>query len=520
MVVYRFFTGDENGIVKSVKFNVPPGRITPERPIVTTVTTIDERPNAGRVQLMAAGQASDGSRLLAVSRGNGSTSIHSYVHKGEDIIPQQEWSETRFKPLEDVFVGLCLSPQGTYTCTSRGHLRLTPHQTNNQDVGAPSPTTVPLTAYLPTRLKAFQMSPVDQRQFAYGGDEVELSLWDVEKTFTKEVSGKEGEGENHAKVLKKGRKKEVLFPGETWRSRNVPHDFLNIRDQVHITALSFLSPATTPDDGGSSSSRTTNLITGSLSGAVRSYDTRTEDRRPTQSWDKVIQPGHGGVKTIEQGHSENQVFVSDASSNLYSLDVRNGRIIYKYPSISGAVVSVSCTPPSVSSLVPTLTASAAETTAPTSPSIAPSNARPLPTRPPHLASVSLDRFIRLHTAPIPPINPTQNSNGLVTSKYGIEGRGKVLAKEFLKGTPTCVVWDMLSGVLDLEDELGKRRRKEEREKEEEEAIWMGMEMAGVGKSGAKGKRKPADSEEDSGDEDEDSEDESTAVRKVKRGRMG
>lgn len=65
MVVYRFFTGDENGLVKSVKFNVPPGRLTPQRPVVTTVTTVDERPKAGQVQLMATGQAFDGSRLVS-----------------------------------------------------------------------------------------------------------------------------------------------------------------------------------------------------------------------------------------------------------------------------------------------------------------------------------------------------------------------------------------------------------------------------------------------------------------------
>lgn len=123
---------------------------------------------------------------------------------------------------------------------------------------------------------------------------------------------------------------------------------------------------------------------------------------------------------------------------------------------------------------------------------------------------------------MPPLLPTQNSVGLVSSKHGIDGRGKVLAKEFLKGTPTCVVWDELSGVLDLEDEMGKRRRKEEREKEEEEAIWQGMEVAGAGKGGGKGKRKPRSEEEDSDeDNDDDSEGEEapTGKRKLKRGRI-
>ncbi|KAG8884302.1 hypothetical protein FRB97_004566 [Tulasnella sp. 331] len=492
MVVYRFFTGDENGLVKSIKFNVPSGRLTPQRPVVTTVATVDERAKAGPVQLMATGQAVDGSHLvspLAVSRGSGSTSIRSYIHKSEDILPKQEWSEPRFKPLEDTFIGLSLSPQGTYTCTSRGHLRLTPHQTNDQTVGTALPA-APLIAYLPTRLKAFQLSPIDQRQFAYGGDEVELSLWDVERAFTKGGTRSEREGAGKTKVLKKGRKKEKLFAGEIWRSRNVPHDFLNIRDQVHITALSFLQPVPPPVDEKSSSSCATNLITGSLSGA----------------------PGHGGVKAIERGYSE-------------YVDVRNGRIAYKYPAISGAIVSVACTPPSVSSLVPTAVApppsATTEASPPTSEPSVSTSTLPLPTRPPHLASVSLDRFIRLHTAPIPPPDPTQNSVGLVPAKHGIDGRGKVLAKEFLKGTPTCVVWDVVSGVFDLEDEIEKKRRKQQREIEEEEAIWQGMEVAGTKESSAKRKRKPRSQDDDSDDndkvldDDSDEEEEPTAKRKVK-----
>ena len=56
------------------------------------------------------------------------------------------------------------------------------------------------------------MSP-DRDTFAYGGDEVDLSVWDTEKAFS-------ARPQDESTVPKK-RKRNELLPGEIWRARNV-----------------------------------------------------------------------------------------------------------------------------------------------------------------------------------------------------------------------------------------------------------------------------------------------------------
>lgn len=95
-----------------------------------------------------------------------------------------------------------------YSCTSNGALRLT---TLGQD---DTPISHNLGS-LPTRLCDWRNSPNNQT-FAYGGDEVELSVWDTEKAFI--PAREQGEGIEKKKKRKRG---DDLFPGEIWRAKNV-----------------------------------------------------------------------------------------------------------------------------------------------------------------------------------------------------------------------------------------------------------------------------------------------------------
>lgn len=57
----------------------------------------------------------------------------------------------------------------------------------------------------------------DARAFVYGGEEVELSLWDTEKAF----SGKPPVAEVPSTDSKKRKRGDQLLPGEVWRAKNV-----------------------------------------------------------------------------------------------------------------------------------------------------------------------------------------------------------------------------------------------------------------------------------------------------------
>ena len=130
---------------------------------------------------------------LAVTRVDSSTSVSKVHAQGLDTI--REWTEPRLKPAQR-FVGLAASSayvifflilrrhrgqllnqfsRGVYSCTSNGALRLTPLSSHVD--AEPSRTAV-----LPMRLYSWRLAP-DGTTFSYGGDGVELSVWDIEAAF-------------------------------------------------------------------------------------------------------------------------------------------------------------------------------------------------------------------------------------------------------------------------------------------------------------------------------------------------
>lgn len=219
----------------------------------------------------------------------------------------------------------------------------------------------------------------DNREtFAYGGDEVDLSVWSAELAWQPQPESSTLPGSSS----KKRKRGDDLFLAEIWRARNVPNDNLGLRQPVRITSLTYLSP----------SSPGHHLLTGTQFGDLRRYDTRAA-RRPVSNWKGVGKVG--GIRLVEKGLSEHELFVSDNGSNLYSIDLRTGGILYGYKGISGAVTSIS-----------------------------PSNTT-------YMVSTSLDRYFRIHTVVPPPSRPGSN----------LERRGEIIEKAYLTSVPTVIVWD-------------------------------------------------------------------------------
>ena len=150
-----------------------------------------------------------------------------------------------------------------------------------------------------------------QETFSYGGDEVELSVWNTEQAFTPSAD------QLSVTEMKKRKRGDTLFPGEVWRAKNVrcilvvviltdvfthggfrfqvPNDNLGLRQPVHITSLTYLSP---------SSPTGHHLLTGTHLGDVRRYDIRAA-RRPVADWTGIGKIG--GVKKVEKGFAEQYV---------------------------------------------------------------------------------------------------------------------------------------------------------------------------------------------------------------------
>lgn len=141
-------------------------------------------------------------------------------------------------------------------------------------------------------------------------------------------------------------------------------------------------------------------------------------------------------------------------NGLHSLDLRNGKVLYKY---KGAFTSYSpaYTHPTDFDPHPGLSGAVA--------SIAPS--------PSFLASASLDRLCRVHSTVAPPREAKVNGSG---------DKGDVVDKVYMTTTPTVVVWDGRD----------EGKSKSALEEEEEEDVWEGMEnIEDEDDDGSRGKKR-------------------------------
>lgn len=247
-----------------------------------------------------------------------------------------------------------------YSCTSNGALRVT-HLDKTE-------STPSQTAVLPMRLCDWRLSH-DEKTFAYGGDEVELSVWDTERAFCSATTPTTTEPSEPAQ---KKRKRDELLPSEIWRAKNVrpclqpdpvqrfavlihrrpfsaqvANDSLSLRRPVYNTCLTHLNPSPST----STSQQSHHIATGTQFGSVRRYDTRSA-RRPVADWNGVAKMG--GIRAVAKGLNEqfvqfffyvdsmvpsiltcfycrqSELFVADQGCNLFSLDLRNGSVVYGY----------------------------------------------------------------------------------------------------------------------------------------------------------------------------------------------
>ncbi|KAF8959039.1 hypothetical protein BDZ97DRAFT_1906298 [Flammula alnicola] len=345
----RFLLGDELGNIKILRYS--PDASEESKTSVTTVYHPEASAGAIGVQQLAnSSQGSGKQQYLAAAFSDGSCFV-SAVKEDDTFEVLSEWKEPRI--VGSKFIGTSLTESSAFTCTSNGMLRKTIF--NVEDGDSEPQVSRSECGTLPSRLCDWRLSE-DSETFAYGGDEVDLSL--------------------------------------------------GLRQPIRITALSYLS----------SSPSGHHLITGTQFGDIRRYDTRAA-RRPVSNWTGIGKVG--GVKAIQKGLRKSaEFFMSDNGSNLYSIDLRTGGILYSYKGISGAVTSIA-----------------------PSPNI--------------MASTSLDRFARVHSIVAPPSGPGSHQ----------ERKGTVLEKSYLTCVPTAIVWDKC-----ISDNFSK-----ESSTNEDDEVWDNME---------------------------------------------
>ncbi|KZS99282.1 hypothetical protein SISNIDRAFT_546080 [Sistotremastrum niveocremeum HHB9708] len=384
-----FYAGDELGQTKRIRWT------SPDQSLVETIFEREGAKSAMQVMDLRSG-------MLLTGFADGNASLFS-LQDSESGKPTliQEWKESRLRS-QHRYIRATINEKGAYTCTSSGHVRFVPLAKN---IGETEETIPSQVTSIPTRLCDFRLSP-SGNSFAYGGEEVDLSVWDVDTAFTARGSP----AETTVAGQKRKSKSSDLLPGELWRAKNVPNDFLNLRQPVHITSLLYLRETT---------SGSNHLATGTYSGSVRSYDTRA-GKRPVTDWKSLAQKG--GIKLMEKGHREHELFIADMGSELAAVDLRNGRKLYTYKGLSGSISAIALTSSRL------------------------------------LASTSLDRLLRIHTTTDLPLK----------DGGAVEEKGQILDQTFLKSIPTVICWD---GEVNSGDDLVSQRRDDG---EADDDIWTNM----------------------------------------------
>ncbi|TFK29892.1 hypothetical protein FA15DRAFT_752036 [Coprinopsis marcescibilis] len=395
----RFLVGDDLGSLKLLKHGNEPdasGSKIQVKNVYQTEASIQGQERIS-VQALAALNLDGSNVMTAAAFSDGNTRLY-HLQDDDSLTLVSSWAESRLK--SNHFVGAALSENSVFSCTSNGILRRTSH---SQNVSNEKPTHS-LRA-LPTRLCDWKLAP-GCNSFAYGGEEVALSVWDTEKAFSATSTPEDNTS------AKKRKRSDALFPGEIWRAKNPPNDSLSLRQPIRITSIDFVPSSGSP----------CHIIAGTQAGDIQRYDTRS-GRRPIGDWKGIAKTG--GIRTLQSGCNKNELFVTDNGSNFYSLDLRNGSILYGYHGIAASITSIAASPTV-------------------------------------LVSGAMDQYVRTHSVSPP----------AASTKERLDGKGIVLEKHFLQCTPTRIVWDGSTS-----EQAASNHNDDEELSDAEHDVWDELEAA-------------------------------------------
>ncbi|WRT67266.1 uncharacterized protein IL334_004233 [Kwoniella shivajii] len=367
------------------------------------------------------------------------------VSPNPPVVKKQESIKGRSK---DIWAGLIGVENGVIAALTSG--QLTYHPTLSEQSTEPSSISSSSSSSssrsIPSPLQCLTSTSLSPNTFVTAGKEIDVSIWDIERTF-----GSSGDEVN--KLWDNGkRKKNVLEIGQIWQAKNVPQNNLSLRQPINHLSLTYLTESPYL------------LVSGTKAGTVRRYDTR--QRKPLSDW-KVAK--EGGVGCVAAG-VEHELFFSDHSNLLASLDLRTGKILYTYSSLTS-------TP---NHIIPIPTLSTSEPA----------------TRRLGLASISSDASFRLHTSTTPPAEDMKGNfggdgkKGEVIKMVGGIGIGQGIFRGYSERNIISTIEKKVKGEgQDADDE------------DNEEEVWQGMDA--IEDTGVESSEEDldSDSESDAGEED-------------------
>jgi ribosome biogenesis protein NSA1 len=424
-----------------------------------------------------------------------------------------------------------------YSCTSAGAFRLTTLDTSTPTISITSTTELTLPSPLqdctflyppPSSSSSSSSESQDPTHFAYGGEEIPLSLWHVDSAFQSSSSNQtqprastekkppppspssqqqDGEETLNSKQRKRKRQAEAraaakeLLDGEVFRAKNLANDGLGLPQRAQITSIAFVHSHQKGSEveGEQEKEEETSalipkdlwILTGTREGLIRLFHPSSGVRKRISEFrvTPAEQEGNAIKALANAGESSGVVYASDASQKVFAVDWRKGKVLGQLKEINGSVTAMQALPPplSLSKL-----------------GRSPSSSAPFQ----RLITSSQDRLLRLHHTPtyaskLDSSAPSSSGSASVRDArlyaHAFAAQAPVTAIAWLGNVPACTV-EKAEGKPEELDHSGVSVG------EEEDEDFEGMEMVGAGVESS-------DEEEDEENEDVQEEEVSTTAKK-------
>lgn len=218
----------------------------------------------------------------------------------------------------------------------------------------------------PLHQVAFYPDTNKPRYFAYGGEQVPLSLWSLRKTLERDsepaetTATKPAEDDDQDAQAAAGKKRRASsqtgkqrdqLPGELWRAKNLPNDALSLARHPLIRSVVFL-PRNSASEAEASEDELSALdaavAVGTKDGIVRVYEPSKKKPKHVHEW-QVAPKNQGALRVLKLARSDSILFAGDSARNLYAIDAKTGRLLFQYkgtlflwltPDITGTISSL------------------------------------------------------------------------------------------------------------------------------------------------------------------------------------
>lgn len=452
---FRFLTADNNGSVSEVRL------IDPSLTHSAQVQTEDESVIDANIRLLREAKgpgASKGDHLVQkIASGRlRDVDVTALARKDGriDILKTQTGTLLTFLRNAEMrkgvhrWVGLAVAHDGIFACTSAGDMRFF---SIDQEEGSKDAILASKGDYikreLPEPLQIVTFEPKSNpTHFAYGGEEIPLSVWDARQAIssqeethdgnssspsspskntngpngTQQINGMDEEVDavtankqrKRKRIMENRAKARELLWGETWRAKNLPNDALSLPQRPDILSIAFLGCPHL-------------IATGTRTGHIRIFDTSSQRKHTHEYRAFGATQEKIPVKVLLCSEKKSELIASDTTGKLFVLDVRSGSVLYQYKGINGAVLSMESLPVI-------------------------KNNEDIS----YLVTASADRLVRLHSIPIDPQAATIDiSAEEIPLRKSTKQKGQTISSQFLREGSNIISWDRI--VPQAERSIGK-----------------------------------------------------------------